>query len=1633
MKIFFEELGDKKLLTFRFEREEWSKKSLPAIGAVCSYLQRSKCAPSVSEVRFDFTDTIWAEVPTLLAVATLANQVSSTRTITFRFDSRGVVPAHPSQSDVQTHEGKMKFLSFLRSMSFFATLPKKTRISLIEFEGDEGKVSQSYNTEQFERLVNGVPFQPFIQAVTLIPLKVMKAADFRQQKKGDINGSARLKAEIQKVNENAALNIASAGFHRGTMQRQRILLSVDKILQESLSNIIEHAYPENEEASYFAFYARIRNPNSTFEDEFKHGLYSSGDEFDHSKDVNWTELYICDLGSGLESQIPHWLQSEERKEEANEKLIKELQDALSSKNRFLRASRLLFDHSLSRNLERNNFRSPQTGLQDVKRVLMDAGYVDITNCSSVVRRRFMANRGSQSKKSNHQESRTPALATEQERQQILAQLPGRGVSVDCQAGTHLVYRSQLSSEIPPLKQPGYRSIGRKQAAQILEVYRNKHAVPKHHLLFDKRFAETSQPSDDDLRQIIDAVHALPRKQQVTLFVRLSRNPYKNDVNEWLRLDNRKHGKELHQILKKREVSLSLQIVDVLPVYAGWLRERIASFAKSRWLSESSLLEVGVFTNLFHFILFEKVSGGYRTSRKTTTDTMSAVCSVATALRQMDSHAFWRSYPGNAISDVYINQEIDWIATRRKLGEVFCNDFPKIWGYLDFATSLQCLERYRVCERALLRFMAIIYGLNNDENSNRPQNDIMFLPKLMSSDSMTQRLAKSVQALFSEVASFDDAAILVLSSVVVTGQTKDRAALGIPSNHDALSNMKVCFFDRDQDTSATRNNDFSLLQWLPPAQKRSGISGGQQRIFRTAEVSPNGSLDIRIPHVLERDGRRLENYQRDRAGTYADFELLGALQFGHTQKSNRHELLNLNYNALVPLAISTSHTSWVWLIDQFYDQKRDADSVVIVVYPNQPHAEQIIQELKHRESKRVPSETVSFISAPFLKSRKTEPIIVSPRLAQRLTERLLQLSEEGRKSGKQQPRKLKIRIFDAGVVTGRTIRAMEEQIRDVFAASIKNAEIKHIRISFETVSLVDRSGQPIYGALLENFSQKNKRFWRWDVPSLTENGTCRVCLANRRVEEHNAHALRSGRARRRIALVPEARTNSLFDDTFGNGDRLNWLDNLSDIQVNRLPRNLQIVTFGYYGDEPNVVHLASALQYVSTFAELTRLLHRSDIALNRAMEIRNSDVARNGNSDCLAILILSSHLLLFYETFDQFERVNYAVEIFGMLVDFDAKWSEQNVRSLTNYYGLLALYSLEADDISVLKGTAFFCEWLRRKPLENPHLINFIRDISDGGIPFPVELDYEDAHSDIWLENVQRLRSDSSLIVEKLLDLIGNERVWHTGEITNALAPTGITHSALQGYFKNLKDLIFEAQGLGIFHCPSSIVDVVSKQSERSDDAPLNRYEKEVLRDALEDSPENLRHILSSSLISFSEPLRHDPPWSSRVTTKKILRMMMSGDGDGGGIRPALNRLNSAVKNNANNAEIEDLFDYVGIADSPDGLPFSKHVYLVPSLDCKRVVESVIQNSRHATCKIDNPFADVAAGKDSRFVWARIFREDDTVVLSLVNACKENPKCDNVYASRFRGFFSEGNVVEVSHDATRKLLTTNVKFHTLVRR
>jgi len=495
--------------------------------------------------------------------------------------------------------------------------------------------------------------------------------------------------------------------------------------------------------------------------------------------------------------------------------------------------------------------------------------------------------------------------------------------------------------------------------------------------------------------------------------------------------------------------------------------------------------------------------------------------------------------------------------------------------------------------------------------------------------------------------------------------------------------------------------------------------------------------------------------------------------------------------------------------------------------------------------------------------------------------------------------------------------------------------------------------------------------------------------------------------------------------------LHWLDNLADIQVNRLPENMQSVTFGYYADKPNNVHLASALQYISTFAELTRLLHRSDISLNRSMELIKSSPSASGNIDCLAVLLLASHLLLFFETFDKFERVNYAVEIFGMLVDFETDWTERNVRSLANYYGLLALYSLEEDDLRVLKGSTFFCEWLRRKPLSNPHIVNYIKDISGGNLPFPLQAEEMNPTTENWQANLQRLRSDSSLVVEKLLDLVGNERVWHSGELHNGLAMSGITHNAMQGDFRNLSDLIVEAQSLGIFHCPSSVVDVIRKQSERSGDVPISGDEKRVLRDVLEDSNDSLRSVLFGSLMSFSPPSTNEPAWSNRTATKKLLRMMLSSDGEG--ISPALQRLNSACKNGSNREQVSDLFEYIGTSNVVSHLPFDERAYLVPSRDCKGVVESAVQNSRHATRKISNPFGGTMNAEERFFVWTTIFREGDSVVLSLVNSCKEDPKCGSIYGSRFPGFFSEGHLVEVTYDAPRSLLSTNIKFNTLVRR
>jgi hypothetical protein len=1612
-------------LTLTFSAEVWCRDSLPQIAGLKNYLKTATNSTPIDTITVNFSATHWVEVPTLLALSTLLAENSKTTSIRVIFDAQSATNQVYEHAPSQGIARRRKFLSFLRSMGFFSALPPTAQIidsNCHSESATETEIETSLTPKAYEEKLATNSAQPFIQAITLIPLTIAHTTQFQANERQPFNDK-KLKETLRTISDNAALNISAFGIGKGTIERQRILLSLDKILLECIANIVEHAYKDEPNGGYFALFARIRNPNSTFANEFSRGLYDSSDEYDHSKDINWTELYISDLGVGIESQLAAWLTAEEQKKEKDKNLLAELRNAIRSQNPFLHSSRLMFDHSLSRHANRNMSRSPQTGLQDLKRVLTDVGYVDVTNCLEVNRRRFVIRRGGvpQTARTAYNEAKTLSLITEDQSKSILANLPPTPIPLKITAGTHLIFRTQFGAQLPSKLPSGYRNIGFKAATKCLDAYQRTTPLPPTTISIDKRFAATTRPSETDYQYIDQAIEKSRTQSSLTIFVRLSRNPYKNDVNDWIKIFNQSpEGRSLQRKVYKKAQSVSIYFVDVLPIYAGWLLERIRSFANSKWLLESEFASVGILTTLLHSAVFERSSDTFKVVNPKKGNHADRIQLAVQSLREMDTSAFWADYDGNPLTEAYLDADVEWLVSRRRLGDVFRHEERVIRGFLDFPAALQSVERYRVCERALLRFMSIVYNLNPNIGATTSTDTRHFIPQLRSSDSMTQRLANSVNGLFNEVASIDDSSALVLSSIIVTGQTQDRASATVLDAQTEWDPIRATFFDRSRETGQPLDT-YAMMRWVPPVSSTSTPYARQRRIFRTTEVSQHGALDIRIPHVSSRPGSRAAGYHRDRSETYSDFANFGSLEIGHFRKSNRHELINVNFTTLLPLLISSSHMSWTWLISQFFDIERDKDKLIVVVYPNQPHAELIVQEVRHREAAKVPTSHV-------LKSRKTEPILVSPRLSTRILDLIREKQGKVSSQGSSRSREVVIRLFDAGVVSGRTFRALEQYILKGFAEQPEILTGSLAKPTIETISLLDRSGTPIYGELLESYFQSNRRFWRWDVPSLTDNGICRVCLAQQRAREHFMRHRRASDVQKldeipALAAILEQPHQTDAGGMLGTND-------LSDIDVSLLPIDAQQVIFGYDGREPNRVPLTSAMQYVSIFAELTRLLQRSDITLNRAMEISQDKRSRSGNLDALVVILLATHLLLFYETFDRFETVNYAAELFGCLVDFHAGGEQGGTRAIANALGVLALYSIDADTLEILKGKSFFCHWLTVKHLSNADLADFIKNISLTDIPFPLQNDVGAKTSDAWRANQRFLRRSPAAVVSSLMDIIGDQRIWHKSYIAQRLAPSSASHRLMQPDLQKILALTKEARDLAIFNASSDVTRVLERHAENQSDDPFLPTERTELFDVLNEGKECLRTSLFSQLIYFGPPDPNSPAWSDQRLVLQLLRLALPDQGDQ--FSAFIEQLNRAIKNNSNSMTVGKLMDYVGISLQPSGLPFESAVSLAPSEAVRTVIENTLLNSRHAPRAIQDPTGS-DKGAQLRFVWVWLAREGDRVVLTFYNACDRKPLGLDSYTSRFPDFIAEGHRIEIDFDSKRRLLQTRIVFNELVRR
>ncbi len=751
-------------------------------------------------------------------------------------------------------------------------------------------------------------------------------------------------------------------------------------------------------------------------------------------------------------------------------------------------------------------------------------------------------------------------------------------------------------------------------------------APSKELFFDRRDSQTPRPTKEETRRIHEALLA---SSASIVYVRLPKSATKRDIGHWIN--------DLGDLITTSERTPPQEAMLVFPDLKAFHAELVADFiSKLRPTSRWAFSRIAICTLGFDFLVLENIRGRFvprekGRSRQNENRDSGFLISVARVLRGMDTTIFWDEGQLTRVSSFYENAKVSWATT------TFPQRETNLQGYVDFSQAMVEPARYRVCRRALARIVLLL----------QPR-------KIIASDDLVVPIIKDIQGEF-PIRDETQGGTLIVASVNVTGSTISRFS----ERADVETPHVVSFINRNTEA----RNVISLINWWPPSVPQS--ARGLQRVSGTPFVSARGDKSVLTPRMFGGgDGKSAGSfYPRSPQETYLDFVRAGAIAIDHRETSLRHDLIAFNTIPVLERAKIENSTAWKWIVAELDKFVGDSKSNWVVVFPNSQGANAIVQGYL---SSRTGTKEVRdrFYPLNFLRDRSIEPYLISPLLEEKLSERF--------RSSELPVRAL---VVDSVTLSGNTIRQITQLIQSCAIQSGRKAAEVH------SLALVDRSGFPVYAGVMEAFKARHHRFWRWDVPTLGRSDTCPVCaglLRARTFERASKSSLVRTSLMRWIAeWQTESRHRSEVNERFSIA----------------LPASVKM-KFGFYSNgsdtEAHEVLHTHSITLVSHIVEVTRLTHRSDIALKAALQ-------RVDESPLVALQILTVVYLLFGRTFRFWERFAYAREMLKIVLGLPPEVSTESAFSVS--LCCLALVTLDKEMLNELNGR-YLDEYLGKSEVLN---------------------------------------------------------------------------------------------------------------------------------------------------------------------------------------------------------------------------------------------------------------------------------------------------------------------------------------------
>jgi hypothetical protein len=639
------------------------------------------------------------------------------------------------------------------------------------------------------------------------------------------------------------------------------------------------------------------------------------------------------------------------------------------------------------------------------------------------------------------------------------------------------------------------------------------------------------------------------------------------------------------------------------------------------------------------------------------------------IKTHDSLLFW-SYINkkNQSYEFYLKQDICWYQDGIDIG---------LTGYLNFAKTLTDDFCKNIYELALEHTLC----LSNESGCNYESIDLL-----------TNKLAMQNNVLFYN-SHKDEAQKILLGSVFVTGYTAKASQVG---NKKSENDIIIHFFqNQNVNTHGKITNPVAQLllwpreEWIKKLTIDNSTLSQCRRIGTSYVIAPYGWKYFPIPRykLFDKDKNyflktqptkeQIQNteryefksvYECSPPDTYRYWQGKRGqvLNIGHIDYESHHDIFNIDFPFVINESFMMGDKLSQFLLSEFLyalgtninglktdnqvlidgvtkylASKTTENKSILILYPFHYNSDCIVSKVKKHIKPEFHSKIIALF--PVNKERADATYLISPLTIETLKEEINRTRE--------QQKHIEVLLFDDATIEGKTRKEIKHTLFSLGVNSVR------------TLTLLERRRLP-FSPSEPNY---NRTFWRLDIPNLGSADTCPICNALQKLKDIK-HNIASESVFSRIQDIEEKWGKS---SPYENNNK----QLLTPIPVNKILEK----KFGIYIDEENnsiqyggdenKIKIINSLGLSIYVSELHTMTSRDDV-----LDFLEKDELTN-IEDYAKIEMLSTYLLLFKKELSNLALEKIIKELFRLCKD----------KSTDPYtaYALIALMNINAEKLNLL--------------------------------------------------------------------------------------------------------------------------------------------------------------------------------------------------------------------------------------------------------------------------------------------------------------------------------------------------------------